>query len=192
LSTKRSIPLNPQDWELDRLHRDRELRADLAAMTIAKVLQTFKAKALIAGGWSPEGGASLTTYFMGAVIYAFAGEFRRDRTQAEKGRREIAAAKAVRQQRRRVAAETPLDADAAEYGLDPSSLVPSQMEVNDTLQRATDREKVIVALRHEGYTHEEIAEVMGDLTPRSIEGVMYRWRKKEQRLRLHRERSEQQ
>jgi hypothetical protein len=60
--------------ERSRVLREPHLLDDLAYMTVAAALHNFKKRALQGGQWRDDGGAQLTTYFMGACILAFAGE----------------------------------------------------------------------------------------------------------------------
>lgn len=60
----RPIPALPSDWTS-------EDRADLAAITVAKAIIVFRDGVLAAGRWDPERGATLKTFFMGAVIQQF-------------------------------------------------------------------------------------------------------------------------
>jgi hypothetical protein len=46
-------------------------------MAVPCALAGFRQNALIESGWTCEGGASITTYFMGACLYDFPNEFRR-------------------------------------------------------------------------------------------------------------------
>jgi RNA polymerase sigma factor (sigma-70 family) len=78
LTTARGLVLHPTDAELESLHRDEnDVREELASMTVAAALPRFQL-----GGWRAEGGASLTTYFMGACLYVFPNEFRKWRRRA--------------------------------------------------------------------------------------------------------------
>lgn len=79
LTAARGHTLYPTDAELEDLHCSSDTREGLAAMTVSAALPRFRQQALIDGGWSVEGGASLGTYFMGACLYAFPNEFRRAR-----------------------------------------------------------------------------------------------------------------
>lgn len=53
-----------------------EDRDALANETVATALVSFRNDALIGGRWSPEGGASLKTYFIGSCVLAFPNVFR--------------------------------------------------------------------------------------------------------------------
>ncbi|WP_329600173.1 hypothetical protein OIE43_44340 [Streptomyces pseudovenezuelae] len=83
----RGFGLSPHELELEELASDSDLREDLAMMTVARALPPFRQRALVEGRWTYEGGASITTYFMGACLYVFPNEFRRHRASRERQRR---------------------------------------------------------------------------------------------------------
>ncbi len=66
------------------LRSDRDEREELVCEVIARGLRVFQKHALIEGGWRPDGGASLKTYFIGAVVGEFSGVF--DRWASERAR----------------------------------------------------------------------------------------------------------
>ena len=88
LASSRGYCLRPSEVELGALHRESDVREELANMTVAVALPKFRQRALIDGGWRPDGGASLSTYFTGACLAVFPNEFRRWRVQVEKWRRQ--------------------------------------------------------------------------------------------------------
>lgn len=87
LVASRGFDLKPNELELDELVRDSELREELAMMTVARALPSFRQRALVNDGWRVEGGASIATYFMGACAYEFPNEYRRHRVQQKRWRR---------------------------------------------------------------------------------------------------------
>jgi DNA-directed RNA polymerase specialized sigma24 family protein len=164
----RGFRLYPTEVELEDLHRQQEIRDELAGMTVAMALPRFRDRALAGGGWRPEGGASLATYFMGACVYVFPNEFRKRRVQQEKWRRQDSRDSAV-------------DEDPGEMVNDPGVIVVGARRVCEDLARASSREAAIVALTIDGYSQEEIVEALGETSTRAVEGALYRWRTKEQR-----------
>ena len=85
LAARRGFVLRPTAAELDEIHRDpRALRQELAVMIVAVALLAFREHALVGGGWRANGGASLTTYFLGACLTAFPNEFRKHRSQRQR------------------------------------------------------------------------------------------------------------
>ncbi|GAA2823884.1 hypothetical protein GCM10010441_55400 [Kitasatospora paracochleata] len=71
--------------DLAALRGDRDEREELACEAVARGLRTFREYALIKGKWNPEGGASLKTFFVGAVLMEFGGVF--ERWAGERSRR---------------------------------------------------------------------------------------------------------
>lgn len=68
LVAQRGFNLNPHELDLEDLATDSDLREELATMTVARALPRFRQQALVDKGWTSEGGASITTYFMGACV----------------------------------------------------------------------------------------------------------------------------
>lgn len=170
LAAGRGFALRPTDYELEELHRDRDLRQDLADMVVAVALRRFREDALVGGGWRADGGASLTTYFLGTCLSAFPNEFRRYRAQRRRWQVEDALDPAI------AGSESLAEAD-------PAELIAEVLGVRDELRQADPRTRAIVALRMDGYHQEEIAEILGEKSARAIEGVLYRWRVRESRRR---------
>jgi hypothetical protein len=87
LAATRKFALHPTDQELEELCRESDTREELATMTVALALPGFRERALVGRGWRFDGGAAVSTYFMGACMYVFPNQFRARRTQREKWRR---------------------------------------------------------------------------------------------------------
>ncbi|OEJ36532.1 sigma-70 family RNA polymerase sigma factor [Streptomyces agglomeratus] len=127
----------------------------------------FRQRALVEGGWTVEGGASITTYFVGACLYYFPNEFRRHRTSEENQRRAL---------------------HSSQYG---NEIMPSteaevlgRERLRETIENIDPRkvrERAVVALTLEGYTQEEISHLLGEDSVRAIEGVVHRWRRRPRR-----------
>ncbi|WP_189110278.1 hypothetical protein [Streptomyces camponoticapitis] len=79
--------LNPHELDLERLTSGSDLREELATMTVALAMPRFRRRAFLEGGWTFQGGAGITTYFMGACLYDFPNEFRRHRTREANDRK---------------------------------------------------------------------------------------------------------
>lgn len=166
LAASRGFVLVPSDAEFEELQRDPEVRDDLANMTVAVALPRFRERALIGGGWQYEGGAALPTYFMGACLYVFPNEFRRRRTQNEKWQR--------------LHRNDPaLTAPEADHAADPAVQATGNIHVVDRLRDADPRARAVVALTIDGYSQEEITEMLGERSVRAVEGILYRWRTRE-------------
>ncbi|MFI7449620.1 hypothetical protein ACIBQX_19135 [Nonomuraea sp. NPDC049714] len=167
LTATRKFFLAPTDVELEELQRDSDAREELATMTVALALPRFRQHALVEGGWRYEGGASLPTYFMGACLFIFPNEFRSRRAQQKRWSRALAQGAIL------------LDPDAG-ITADLESQALGRIRVRDDLGRAGERTRAIVALTLDGYSQEEIAELLGEASVRAVEGALYRWRKTEQ------------
>jgi DNA-directed RNA polymerase specialized sigma24 family protein len=76
LTAGRGRPVRCPDEIREHLARDTDDRQELAMEIIAEALKLFREHALVQGKWSPTGGASLTTYFVGAGIATFPNVFR--------------------------------------------------------------------------------------------------------------------
>jgi hypothetical protein len=166
LAAGRGFALHPSDRELEELYRDSDVREELATMTVALALPRFREHALVRGGWRYDGGASLATYFVGACMYVFPNEFRKHRVQVKKWRLQDNGDPAV-------------SAPQADHIADPAVLAVGNIRVRDDLARADPRERAIIALTIDGYSQDEIVEMLGEQSVRAIEGVLYRWRTKE-------------
>jgi DNA-directed RNA polymerase specialized sigma24 family protein len=138
---------------------------DLAQDTVARALVVFRKKALVAGGWRPDGGASLRTYFVGTCLLVFPAVYRR--RENERARRSATTA-AVQAER---LAEVP----------DPADDVVARQVVADRLNAVPDRRlRMVLGLAIAGYTHAEIAALLADgTTARGVEGMIYRYRKQQ-------------
>jgi hypothetical protein len=65
-----------RDAVRDHLARDLDDRQELAMEVVAKALVFFRKHALLAGRWTPDGGANITTFFAGACVAVFPNVFR--------------------------------------------------------------------------------------------------------------------
>ncbi|ALV30834.1 hypothetical protein [Streptomyces sp. CdTB01] len=168
LVAHRGFGLNPHELDLEELATHSEVREELASMTVARALPRFRQKALVEGGWSFEGGASITTYFMGACLYSFPNEFRRHRADAERQRRSL--------KRQQAVYENPVSPRGT------AEDVLGRLWVREELNNIADpRTRTVVALTLDDYTQEEIQQLLDEKSVRVIEGLLYRWRKKSQR-----------
>jgi len=161
--------LHPTGRELEELYRDSEVRDELATMTVALALPRFREQALVGKGWRYEGGASITTYFMGATLYAFPNEFRKWRNQREGWRRQDYGDYTANGLRHQVAND------------DTDTLVLGDLRVAQDLARLKPRCRDIVMLTLQCYSQDEIAEILG-ISVRAVEGVLHRWRTHERKL----------
>jgi hypothetical protein len=71
LTAARGRPVRCRDAVREHLTRDIDDRQELAMEVVARALLFFREHALLAGKWSPTGGANITTFFAGACIAVF-------------------------------------------------------------------------------------------------------------------------
>lgn len=166
LAAQHGFRLAPTASELDRLRSDPAVREELAIMTVAKALDQFRSRALVGGGWTVDGGASLTTYFTGSCVFVFPNEFRRyRRTEGPHVEPDL------------------IDRTSAP---DPAGLVAGNLWVDDCLAKLDPRTRAIVELSMNGYSHAEIVDLLDETSVRAVEGVLHRFRTS-QKARLQRE-----
>ncbi|MBN6039984.1 hypothetical protein [Amycolatopsis sp. 195334CR] len=145
-------------------------RFELAAETVAEALRLFHRFAMVGGAWSPDGGASLRTFFVGACLRSFPTVFRRWR--AEQG---------VDTPFGLTADDAPPSQNSGTSSANPADQVVAEQEAlhklrsikNDTAREAVTRVAFL------GETHAEAAKVVG-LTERQLEGRLYRERQRKQ------------
>jgi DNA-directed RNA polymerase specialized sigma24 family protein len=139
-------------------------REDLAQETVAAALTAFKRKGLQQGGWRPDGGASLKTYFTGALCQQFANIWKKWlRTRV-------------------IPVPLPLEAvpsGTASPGPGPDDIVMQRDEIRRGLDGIeSERTRAALVLASDGYEQEEIAEILGpDVTARAVEGCLRRHRR---------------
>jgi DNA-directed RNA polymerase specialized sigma24 family protein len=114
------------------------------------------------GGWRPDGGTAITTYFTNALLLEFSNVLN-----------------VWKRQQRTFGVVT----DDLPYGIPPHGDVDERSQVLEELRSLKPREREIVALHYDGYTHAEIRELTGATSERAVEGVLYRWRSKHARYR---------
>ncbi|MFC7529769.1 RNA polymerase sigma factor [Actinoplanes sp. GCM10030250] len=170
LTAARGFALNPSAAELEELHHDSDVRDELAIMTVALALPRFREQALVGRGWRFEGGASLSTYFMGTCLYVFPNELRKLRAQRRKWRLQDEG-------------DPRLTASRHDPGNDPCLITMGNQQVLENLGRAGVRTRAVVALTIDGYSQEEIVELLAETSVRAVEGVLHRWRAKERSRR---------
>jgi DNA-directed RNA polymerase specialized sigma24 family protein len=158
-------PLKVTEYDRTGL-QDVEERIGLAHETVARALTLFHQRDMTAAGWSYDGGAAITTYFVGACVAVFPGVFRRwQRGRATWNK----AVKAVD--------------SSGSHAQDPADEVVSRQRVIADLRRMPDAVRAIAErVVWEGSSHAEIAAEL-NLTERSVEGRLYRYRSEYQRRR---------
>jgi hypothetical protein len=160
--------LNPTDAEREILEGDFEERLDLALATVAESLTFFRDRVLRAGRWSFDGGATLTTYFIGACLLTFPNVFRRWRVAERKWNLALAAGRLALPEGRTLA-DLP--------GSDPADVVAGRSAVISELRSMPDGVRDAAALVVDGKSFAAAASIL-DTTERAIEGRLYRYRQR--------------
>lgn len=151
----------PDNWEWQWTEEDLE---EIVQDTVACGLDRFERRALRGGEWRPDGGASLTTYFIGSCLIAFANVYRtRCRTQKRRATEDAAA----------------IRAQAADDMPDIAETVVARQTVSACVAAIPEpRLRLVVGLAFEGFTHSEIAAALADGTSaRAVEGMLHRFRR---------------
>jgi DNA-directed RNA polymerase specialized sigma24 family protein len=164
LTYERGRPVQCSEELRDHLTRDADDRQELAMETVAHALVHFRERALLQGTWDPEGGASLTTFFIGAALQVFPNVFRTWSRQYHKGRGLVPAE------------DTELDDRVDD---DPVTRVCVVETFREALQSAaySDRLRHTLAARLlQDARYREIAERWGT-TEEAIKQQVHRWRK---------------
>lgn len=174
VAASRNIKVVHSEALLHDLSASTDLRNELANSTVAVALTHFRQRATANTGWRPDGGASLTTYFMGACVLAFPNELRRHRLADEKWRRQTYAG--VRSAAVDVIAEDRGIDTGHTFGRNPGTIATSRIDAAHILEALKLREQRIVLATEAGFTQSEIAELFGESSDRAVEGVLYRLR----------------
>ncbi|MFI6100807.1 hypothetical protein ACIA8G_35105 [Lentzea sp. NPDC051213] len=177
---QRGRPVTVNAMDRAYLAENLEERLGLAGETIARALPVFREHALIQGGWTQEGGASLPTYFVGATLNEFPNVFRKWRGERDAWRH---------------AHGYGLNADDlggqpfGTDGEDPGESVVSRQFVVDTLSGMPDNlREVAVRMVLGDESQAEAGEAAG-LTERAVEGRLHRYRNERARRRDERRNS---
>ncbi len=166
---RRPVGSAPTSWTEDD-------RVDLATDTVVKGIALFHERALVRGEWSVEGGASLSTYFIGSCILVFPGIYRAWRSEHEQKLRIRSAGHAA-------------DLDGAGKPLGPAADDPAEVaarwtEIAEGLDALPDeRTRVIVAASAFGYSHGEIAELLSaesyeSVTSNNVAQILFRHKRR--------------
>ncbi|MFV8160759.1 RNA polymerase sigma factor [Mycobacterium sp. 134] len=173
-------PLPHTDTESRELETKPDVRAELCAETAARALKKFRDAGLAGTGWSPDGGASLTTFFVGACIQAFNNEFRRwSRHEQIWGHNRSTDPETLRDHSDRIVEV----ARATHMFDDPERAVVDADHFERVLRELSGKEYALLQLTDLGYSQEAIGELLG-ITERAVEGRLYRLRNKDIRGRL--------
>ncbi len=140
---------------------------DIATDTVIEALDYFKNKVLMAGKWDPAKGASLRTYFIGQCLYKFANCYRKHYD-----------AEVLHRQKEFVADDETLAMFTTSIRGIEETVVTSS-EVRDALASvSTTHAKIALVLSSQGYSHQEIADLVGIVGGAKAVGNMIAYQKK--------------
>jgi DNA-directed RNA polymerase specialized sigma24 family protein len=141
------------EWTIDD-------QVGLVNETVAWAVHSFRQHALIEGKWTPKGGATLKTYFIGACIFAFPNAYRKWLTD-----------RATLQQ----LASFEYDVvDRSSPLQDPGEMAVTWLHIQEGFNNIPDhRTKCAVLLQEMGYTYTEIGEIL-QISSRAVDGLIRR------------------
>lgn len=161
----RAIPLHmtAPDWDADD-------RSEVATETVVAGLDLFLEHGLIRGKWNPSGGASLSTYFVGACIRSFPIVYKRWFRGVQIGQAELDLPSSDPD-------GAPSDRDIPDQrATDPFYAAATHDEIKRILPYVTDSKvRRGLALRALGYTQQQAAAEVG-LSEKALEGRIGRLR----------------
>ena len=143
----------------------REDVQEVVSEVVVDGLRLFRQKAAEGTGWSPEGGASLTTYFLNACLLTYPNAYRRWLRRTTRQSREVATSDIPD-----VPVPDHLDTIVAREGL------------QNLLKGLNERERETAMLLAYGFSRDEIAEFTG-ATRRAVDGIVDRMRRRHHRLK---------
>ncbi|MET9581020.1 hypothetical protein ABZY30_36650 [Streptomyces massasporeus] len=149
---------------------DADTRSEVATETVVAGLDLFLEHGLIRGKWNPNGGASLTTYFVGASICSFRTVYIRWFRSVQLGQAELDLPPSAPD-------GAPSDRDIPDQrATDPFYAAATHDEIKRILPHITDTKvRRGLALRALGYTQQQAADEVG-LTEKALEGRIGRLR----------------
>ncbi len=164
----RGRKVSPTDDEREVLERDFDERLQLAMDTVVDALTFFRDRVLREGRWSFDGGATLTTYFIGACILSFPNVFRLWQRAEHRWKRSLAAGMLASPEGRTLA-DLP--------GSDPADVATGRSAAISELKLMPDGTRDAAALVVDGSSFAEAADIL-DTTERAVEGRLYRYRQR--------------
>ena len=139
-------------------------RATLANHTLARALPAFRDKALVQGGWRPELGATLFTYFVNSLPLHFANAYRPWCASAREDESWLSST--VRE------GHTTLYVLGVEAA-DPEKIYITRESVTRSLRGLDSRTAEALALSADGFTQAEIGSILG-ISRKAVERLVSR------------------
>jgi DNA-directed RNA polymerase specialized sigma24 family protein len=160
--TRIKLPPPPSSWLDDDV-------SGLIAEAVIRSVEPFMQSAILQGGWQPEGGASIKTYFIGSCYFTFATDYRREY------RAEMKASKMLERKK------LDLELDVIRYvhhtvGRGPEQTALNRAEIRRLLALATHtRIPEIVFLLADGMTSNEVGAALG-MTSNAVDQALKKFR----------------
>lgn len=148
----------------------------LATDSLIEGLKLFRRLGLVEGRWQPEQGATLATYYVGAVLRCFSGCYKGWYRSRRQRQGELASASDPR------LLEAYLASIPDPRAADPAARCAQRAEIRRTLPLLPALLRWAASMAAEGYTQSEIAEKAG-LSQKALEN---RWRRARHKLPRHR------
>ncbi|APA98833.1 sigma-70 family RNA polymerase sigma factor [Nocardia seriolae] len=164
VAERKRMPLRPTPQE--RALVETRFAEDFVQETVTRALERFRRNAIDGDGWSPELGASLASYFIGACVLAFVEQFRRSRRTGDLYRFHAAGAVTV------VTADGPDLMDVLASTEDVAGSVVDRLAFRSRLAGLPDRDRGLVWGKAMGLHGSEIQHLFG--FP-SVGAVEQRW-----------------
>jgi hypothetical protein len=160
--TRIKLPPPPPSWPDDDVN-------SIIVEAVIRSVEPFMRSAILQGGWRPEGGAGIKTYFIGSCYFTFATDYRREY------RAEMKASETLQRQK------PDLELDVIRYihhsiGRDPEQTVINRVEIRRILALATHaRIPEIVFLLADGMTSNEVGATLG-MTGNAVDQALKKFR----------------
>jgi hypothetical protein len=166
----RAFPLQPTHEEALLLCTSEADRMELVLDATADGLVLFRRKGLEGGEWSPELGASLRTYFVGACLMCLPNVFRRWQ-RSRSHLRSVVALPAETLDVAAPAVHIPVQRDMADR-------VADRLQAEEELERMPPQiREAMVRMALYGETVADVAAIVG-MSPRALEGRIHRYKAK--------------
>jgi len=161
--TSITLPPPPACWTPDHIR-------SIVATSVSALVEPFLEAAILQGGWRPEVGARIRTYFVGRCYFGFADEYRQEHRAEQRAARDLEG-RAI-----------DLELDVVRYiqatgGPNPEQIVINRAEIRRLLGLATHIHiPMIVFLLASGRTCREVAEEL-QMTENAVNKALAKFRK---------------
>jgi DNA-directed RNA polymerase specialized sigma24 family protein len=151
-------PVSPPS---SRLYRRLDAEVDdIVYETMAAGLRRLTTSARTGRGWSPRGGSSLTSYFVGACVHEFSNIYRSWYRRAVTESREV-----------------PTDEPFATEAPDAADVALAAVEFSEFLASVDGTTRSALGMMADGLSFAEIGNSLG-ISPRAVEGRLHRLRRR--------------